>query len=213
MKKIYTLAIGLMMATCSFAQTDDTFVFTDAEGNVIADGETITVNNYELGELDEMLFNSGLYIKNNSDDYAIAAMTVEVTKIDNGMVQICYPQTCRPLKEVGKITIDDTYDYKSGEKLSIQSEWEPEEMGECTVKYTIRLMECVKLLPPTYNELAICSTVTVKYVYDEHSQDVTGINEVKAEKKSGPTVNIAGQRTTANFRGIVIENGKKRLQK
>ena len=46
MKKIYTLAIGLMMATCSFAQTDDTFVFTDAEGNVIADGETITVNYY-----------------------------------------------------------------------------------------------------------------------------------------------------------------------
>ena len=41
----------------------------------------------------------------------------------------------------------------------------------------------------------------------------TGIAAVKAEKADGAIYNLAGQKVNANYKGVVIQNGKKYLQK
>lgn len=43
------------------------------------------------------------------------------------------------------------------------------------------------------------------------STDVSGINEIKADKfdVNAPVYNLAGQRVNANAKGILIQNGKK----
>ena len=213
MKKIYSLALGLLMATCAFAQVDETFVFTDAEGNVVADGTTITVNNYIYDDFEQMLFEAGLFVKNNTEDAAIAGMTFEMTKIDNGGLSHCFPGSCATYTAVGKVVRAEGEPIETGESVSIQSEWIQDDKGECTVTYTIRVLEVESRIPLKYKDKAIGASVTVKYVYDENSKDVTGINDIKADVSDGKTFNIAGQRTSSNFQGIVIKDGKKFLNK
>jgi hypothetical protein len=36
-----------------------------------------------------------------------------------------------------------------------------------------------------------------------------GINDLKADKADGAVYNLAGQRVDANYKGVVIQNGKK----
>jgi hypothetical protein len=37
----------------------------------------------------------------------------------------------------------------------------------------------------------------------------TRINDLKADKADGAVYNLAGQRVDANYKGVVIQNGKK----
>ena len=69
---------------------------------------------------------------------------------------------------------------KPGAKQNIYSEWKPKDKGECTVTYTIRVMELTSPNPITYAEKAKGPSVTVHYVYDDTSVDATGIGGVKA---------------------------------
>ncbi|MCF0244402.1 MAG: hypothetical protein HUK06_06485 [Bacteroidaceae bacterium] len=214
MKKLYSLALCLIMGLSAFAQVDETFVFTDAAGNVIPNGSTITVKNYEEDPFEgTTMFPSGLYVKNNSNANAYAGMTVNITKMDNGKVQHCFPGTCQMYESAQKVVREDAKGIKVGENQSIQSEWIPASKGTCTVIYTIRVMEQTKPMPPTYDEKAECASVTVNYVYDDSS--VLSISDINADKtvKSNTLVNIAGQKVNNNYKGVVVKNGKKVLVK
>ena len=63
-----------------------------------------------------------------------------------------------------------------------------------------------------------CGVIGVKsvsnYVFNEKSVDiVTGINKVKAEQADGAIYNAAGQKVNAGYKGLVILNGKKYVNK
>ena len=45
------------------------------------------------------------------------------------------------------------------------------------------------------------------------NMNASGIKNVKAEKSNGAIYNLAGQKVDASYKGIVIQNGKKRIQK
>ena len=214
MKKLFTLALSLILGVSAFAQVDQTFVFTDAAGNVIPDGTTLTVNNYEESAFGDMQFGSGLFVKNNSASNAYASMTINISKIDNGQLQHCFPGTCQMYEVPGETVRADAAGIKAGATQSINSEWLPLDKGNCSVTYTIRLMELVKPMPPTYGEKAVCSTVTVNYVYDEHSHDITAIDDITVEKKTSTAkYNLNGQKVGSDYRGVVILNGKKTIAK
>jgi hypothetical protein len=55
----------------------------------------------------------------------------------------------------------------------------------------------------------------VKYVQviDLEGGGETGIKNVKAAKVNGARYNLAGQKVDASYKGIVIQNGKKFIQK
>ena len=62
------------------------------------------------------------------------------------------------------------------------------------------------------------STVTV--TFNEETKEVTAevtapsaINSVKAGKTAAVRYNLAGQKVNASYQGVVIENGKKMIQK
>ena len=43
--------------------------------------------------------------------------------------------------------------------------------------------------------------------------DPSGINVVKANQQNGAIYNVAGQKVTSSYKGLVIVNGKKMIQK
>lgn len=73
---------------------------------------------------------------------------------------------------------------------------------EANAKYTILGMGAVY---KTTNQLYLISY--------EKTGDATGINTVKAAQQNGAIYNVAGQMVTPSYKGLVIKNGKKMIQK
>ena len=51
------------------------------------------------------------------------------------------------------------------------------------------------------------------YGFEFAEGSATGINNVKAEKSNGVVYNLAGQKVANDFKGVVIKDGKKMIQK
>ena len=134
MKKIFTLLTLLMLGMTTASA--DNYVFVDKAGNVIEDGATITV---KVGEDDPFgglpIFHSGLSVKNDGApaNYSVR-INNEITRIDNGSVQVCFPVYCHNYSEVG-VNKSEEGKLGDGEVKDIQSEWIPTAYGECIVTY------------------------------------------------------------------------------
>ena len=170
MKRIFTyLLFALLMATMPvLAQDiDESYVFVDKNGTVIEDGATVIRNVVETSPItgEEVIY-SGLSVKNmagSADDYL--KMIYEIERIDNGSYQICFPSTCNYQDEEGG------YETGLGQLMGtiqdIQSEWFPEEDGECIVTLTIELFTRQGGFPPSYEHKAWGPTITLRFVKGE----------------------------------------------
>lgn len=128
MKKIFTLCFALLCAMTSFAQDEakGMFDFCDKDGNVIASGSTITVD-----ELEDMGYayqvNTGLYAKQNVKEYdgspVAVSLGINVERIDHGDVQYCFPGTCKVINWVGEEASDPGV--MATDIASIATEWLP----------------------------------------------------------------------------------------
>ncbi len=182
MKKIYLSLICLMMGVSSVL-AQGTVVFTDGkDGEVIADGATITrthvTEDIALGNY----IHSGLYMKNTATSGgAYVSIEMKVEQISGGIAQICFPTNCISHNSVG------TYETKQGavqvgKPADIQSEWLiPNTYGQCKVKYTIKNYNYKgkdQLGAAIFEFAGNGASVTVIYDY----ADPAGINGVEADK-------------------------------
>lgn len=203
MKKIFTLTLSLFVAAvATFAQEeeiDETFQFVDSEGNVVADGSTLTITEYETHPfLGTIQMPTGLNVKNTTDEEAICGVEYVVDEISNGDFQICFPTNCITQKAPG------TYETPSGslaadEVKDLLSEWLPKDYGTATVSY--RLMVYGSGLPgkpAVFNGYG--PTVTVNFVYS----DPAGVDGVTAagDVKETARYSLDGRRLSQPEKGI-----------
>ena len=133
MKKIFTLIAALFALTTVWAaETDNTFQFTDLEGNPVADGSVITVNT--LNEEGQMIV--PLKVKNLSGEKAAVSMFETIDAKPNGTWQTCAFGNCMQLDETGysskSIVAGDYFD-------GIQTEWTPEAGKYATWEATLQI--------------------------------------------------------------------------
>lgn len=133
MKKLFTLIL-LMTTVMGYAQ--NSYVFADKDGTVFENGDTIVRTEVEDSGFDKQI-NSGLYVKNVSaaNGYQVA-VSANITRLDNGTVQLCFPENCNYYNSVGNNEAKDKASLAQGALKSIQSEWLPTAYGECIVTYT-----------------------------------------------------------------------------
>lgn len=185
MKRIFTFLFGLsLLAGPVFAQEiDESYIFVNADGEVIENGATVIRNEVELFGDDTDVINAGIYVMNlagSADDYI--KMIYDIQRIDNGTYQICFPMSCNMQNEVG------IYETASGQLMGdlqdIQSEWFPLADGECVVKLTIEILSKVGFFPNfSYIHKAYGPTITLRFVKGDVPQpgipgDVNGDGEV-----------------------------------
>ena len=93
MKKIFTSILMLLFAT-NFALADEDFPvqFVDKDGKVVADGTTVNVAEGEKDVFGDLLFKTGLFVTNASEDDVYVGIDYEIKSIPNGAFQICFPQ-------------------------------------------------------------------------------------------------------------------------
>ena len=110
MKKVFTLCLGLMSMLALHAQSNFPIQFADKDGNIIADGTTLTITDYE------------------EDEYTGA--------MSNGAFQSCFPVNCMQASAVGDYTTSDGA-LAAGALKSMQTEWLPAAEGSCSVTYQL----------------------------------------------------------------------------
>ena len=168
MKKIFTLLLfGLSLAVLPvMAQDeediDESYVFVDANGTVIPHGSVIVRDVLEQSPSGEDMIASGIFVKNVSAPSTLfLRMHYEITQLDNGYYQLCFPISCNSQDEEGYYTtseglVDGTQD--------IQSEWLPADDGVCEVVLMIETMTQKSLFPPRYIHSGNGPSITVRFV-------------------------------------------------
>lgn len=194
MKRFFTLLSFLILGMT--AMNADNYVFVDKDGNIIEDGTTITVSEFEEDAFGSIQLKSGLSVKNIEapSNYSVRIHN-EITRIDNGNVQVCFPVYCHNYdavgsnkSEEGKLATDEVKD--------IQSEWFPETYGECIVTYqAMSLQPMANLFVEKGGP-----KVTVHYVY----ADPAGVKSVKNDAQSTVYYDLQGRQSAQPNYGISI---------
>lgn len=138
MKKIFTLFTSLLLLGApAFAQEDDeeldeTFVFVDANGNVVPDGTVLNINT--LNEEGQMVV--PLRVKNISGDKAAVSMWETIDGKPSGDWQTCAFGNCMIIRE-------NAYSSKSIVEADyledIQTKWIPEEEAYASWTATLQI--------------------------------------------------------------------------
>ena len=160
MKKIFTfLSLCLLSITASAQE----YVFTDAQGNTYDNGVVINRTEVEDDGFGGINLPGNLFVKNvGAAEGSEVAIVAEITKIDNGDLQLCFPTNCHNQSEVGTYETNEKATLAIGESKNLMTEWVPVEYGECIVTYTAK-----KYLEGSGSAVR---SITVKYKYSNAQQ-------------------------------------------
>lgn len=206
MKKLRFLllvAVAIMYSAAD-AQTDGTLVFVDSEGKEVVDGSHINVSEVEY--IDDgmggqsLIIPTGLSVKNTTSESCGVSLEIEVEKIDNGLLQYCFPSNCNVISSTGTFS-GSNGSMTAGQVKDFETEWIPSAYGECTATFKIKVMDITfnSWGIPSYSFKAYGPSVKVTFTYDESS----GINEITSDKKS----EIVGYYSISGYRTDVPQKG------
>lgn len=221
MKKSLLLFVAAMLVGgAANAQIDNTLQFVDANGNVVEDGATVNgvVEYIDMGALGgSYQVSTGLSVKNNSSETVGVSVAGEITRLDNGRLDCCFPPKCRSLSSVGAFEADAGVLEDSAEPYPFSTEWFPASetsYGQCIATFRLILRESSVNdwgLPVAGDVIAQGPSVTVNFVFDEESAGITGIETVEDNEPVG-YYTLDGQKLSAPRKGAVnivkYANGK-----
>lgn len=199
MKKFFTFICLMGMALAASAQNDFPLQYVASDGNVVADGTTLTLTAIEEDAFGGILMPSGLGVANTSSEDVVAGSEYTISTMTNGAFQTCFPENCIQRQSTGTYQ-SETGTIAAGALKDMQTEWLPDQEGTCVVQY--------QLLTYKYNK------VTKKYSLDGHGPkitlrfiyDPTSINGLETTTKIS-SVNyftVDGRRVTAPVNGVYV---------
>ena len=202
MKRIFISIFALLFATnFAFAEDDKIVQFVDKVGNVVNDGAVINIDEGEKDAFGDLLFPTGLYVKNVSEDDIYVGISYEIKSLPNGVFQICFPQNCVQKGEQGKFATQQG-SMAATAKKDLQAEWIPEEngFGTCTVELQVNIY-IYNALTKVYTLDEEGPKVTVNMTYKDPAS-VDNLETNKAQETA--RYNTAGQRISEGQKGVNI---------
>lgn len=196
MKKIFTLIAMAMMTIASQAQSND-LQFCYEDGTVIPSGTTVVIDtpDAELLEEDEVMFESGIYIKNTTAGAINSTLSFDITQNPEGTeLSVCLGMQCQMYYQSGSFSISNV-NLDANSKNNMRCHWSPIDnesgdyiYGSCTGTYTLK------------SGSTTCSTITVQFVY----ADPTSITSTNGANKVVKAYDLMGRQTTSG-KGIVLQ--------
>lgn len=168
MKKIFTLAcIFLSFAGVALAQSkDDTFQFVDKDGNVVADGSTLTLTEVEDDGFGGLQILSGLSVRNSTSNEAYVGMNYAIESLPHGSLSCCFPSMCVDQTKTGSY-VTGVDKMSANETRNMLTEWKlADDGGYATCKATFQLEHySYNAVTRKYTLIARGNTVAVNFVY------------------------------------------------
>jgi hypothetical protein len=138
--------------------------------------------------------------KTTSEEYVITGIVTTIDEISTNYGNATFDIA----DNAGDAAILKVYRAKDAEGQKITDE-NIVKVGD-TVKVQGKLQKYVKNDVVTPEVASGCKILTV-------NGKSTGITSIKSDEAAAPLFNLAGQRVDASYKGVVIKNGKKMLQK
>lgn len=136
MYRFTTLFLTLAACLGMQAQTDFLVQFADKNGNVIANGTTLNLTEYETDGFGDIQLPAGLYVKNTTSAPIPVKGKYTVETLDNGIFQTCFPENCNTYDATGSYE-SQTGQLTTSELRNMQTEWKPTAEGQCKVTYQL----------------------------------------------------------------------------
>ncbi len=214
MLKKSTLLILLALFGLSASAQLTTFEFVDANGNVVPDGTTLTLTevteeeDFGTGELYQVMY-AGLSVRNTTGVQAALRVLADVTRLDGGTYQLCFPINCMSTTEEGLLTTESGM-LAANAVQNLLTEWFPAGEGGCDVSMKIQVMNAIGQFPNVrYTPLGDGPTVTLHFrngisddvVGDLDGNQVVDVDDLnilinmmlgKAEKTAAADINADG---------------------
>lgn len=203
MKRTLASCALLVALTATAVAQEEQLQFVDKDGNAVPSGTTIRVS--DLAEDQDMgnNLNSGLFVKNMSDEQIHVRMAYEVVAIDNGTFQICFPVTCNIQTKTGSYETA-AGPLEAGALGDVASEWFPDAFGSCTVKYQLEVMELTGFFPrQSYQKVADGPNVTVVFEYDDPSAISTTTRDI-VSTTTEQCFDLLGRKVNRHGKGLSI---------
>ncbi len=177
------------------------YVFSDKDGNVYDDGATIVCSEVEDDGFGGIMIPSGLYVKNaDAPDGCQVSIQANITRIDNGALQLCFPVNCESYTTTGQQGETSKTPVGVGDVKNLMTEWLPTQYGECVVTYTAKMYQTLFAKGER--------TITVNYKY----ASPTGIEQMEAVgTQPAACYDLQGRRTDALQRDGKMSTPKRGL--
>ena len=168
MNKKSTLLILLTLFGLSASGQLTTFEFVDSDGNVVPDGTTLTLTevteeeDFGTGEFYQVMY-AGLSVRNTTGTQAALRVLADVTRLDGGTYQLCFPINCMSTTETGLLTTESGM-LPANAVQGLLTEWFPAGEGGCDVSVKIQVMNAIGQFPNVrYTPLGDGPTVTLHF--------------------------------------------------
>ena len=177
MKRFFTLCAGLVAALAIQAQSDFPLQFADKDGNIIADGTSLDITEYEMDDFGEVMMPSKLYVKNITDAAVQGGGIYTIQSIGSGSFQTCFPTNCVFKTAAGTYETGDG-SFAAGELKNMMTEWMPTAEGTCKVTYQLITYK-QNAITKKWNKDKYGPTVTINFTYGS-----SGVDSATADKKA-----------------------------
>ena len=135
----FTLFISIVLGVSRLSAQDFPLQFADANGNIIADGTELTLDQPTFdasGFDDAVMILSGVYVKNTTANDVAAGTEYSITQYSNGDLQTCFPSSCIIRNKVG--TWQSEVGIIPGNALmDMQTEWIPMDAGTLDAEFQL----------------------------------------------------------------------------
>ena len=201
MRKI-NLLFCIMCAIDVYAQSDFPLQFADEDGNIIANGTTLYLTDYEMDDFGIVQISSGLYVKNITSENVQAGGNYTIKMISNGTLQTCFPNNCMQRNKVGTYfeTGETSGNIAPYELKSMQTEWLREGEGQCTVTYQLLTFR-MNQKNGKWMEDGIGPEVTLMFMHN--TTDVNGKKNI-SEKQTTTYYDVHGIKIDKPLHGMYI---------
>lgn len=194
MKKLLTLLFLFSVAASLMAQSGTSLVFVDQDGNVVADGTTISRTHVEESVFGDRYIGTGLFVKNTSDASVGMQVAYQIETMDNGEFQICFPVNCIRKSEAGSYTTESGT-MAAGAQNDLQCEWITQAYGSC--RATLR----IEVLNAFGSKIADGPAITVLFT----NADPAGIGSVQlSDAAPRQYYSLDGRLLDGPRKGVVI---------
>ena len=200
MRKIFTLLFISLLSATALAQSEGArYAFVDKDGNAFMESEITCATVEDDGF--SVIIPSGLYIANVSGgSNTTVTVQADIMRLDNGMVQLCFPLNCKTYSTTGEQTATDKGSIAQGERRDMQTEWLPDDYGECRVKYTVQVYESA------FKQESF--SIIVNYKYDDPAGMRANLSSRNAH--SSARYDLSGRRATRGFTIMRMADGSVR---
>ena len=193
--------MGLLAALAIQAQSDFPVQFADKDGNIIADGTTLNLTDYEADDFGDVQVPTNLYVKNTTDGELHVGGKYTIVSLSNGAFQTCFPENCIRKSSTGKFETESGA-LAAGALKSMQTEWFPTAEGTAVVTYQL---VTYKQNPITKEWKTVDQegpTVTLNFTYSTSS---ISAQSSKLQVQSSKFYDLMGREVATPAHGLFVK--------